>query len=42
MSQTCDWSAVTDTAYLRRVQLPRVSSEQMSASLARLGRAARS
>ncbi|CDZ89652.1 conserved hypothetical protein [Rhodococcus ruber] len=40
--QTCDWSAVTDTAYLRRVRLPRVSAEQMSASLARLERAARS
>ncbi|ETT28807.1 Polyketide cyclase/dehydrase [Rhodococcus rhodochrous ATCC 21198] len=42
VSQTCDWSAVTDTAYLRRVRLPRVSPAQMSASLARLGRAARS
>ncbi|MGX7732996.1 hypothetical protein ACWPOB_27540 [Rhodococcus sp. 2H158] len=42
MSQTCDWSAVTETGYLRRVRLPRVSPAQMSASLTRLGRAARS
>lgn len=42
VSQACDWSAVTDTAYLSRMRLPRVSVEQMSASFVRLGRAARS
>ena len=42
VSQAYDWSAVTDTAYLSRVRLPRVSVEQMSASFVRLERAARS
>lgn len=36
VTQTCDWSRVTDEAYLARHRLPRVTAEEMRLSVRRL------
>jgi hypothetical protein len=40
VTQTCDWSRVTDEAYLESRPLPRVSEAQMRVTIERLVRAA--
>lgn len=36
ITQTCDWSRVTDAAYLARHRLPRISADEMRLSIRRL------
>lgn len=40
VSQTCDWSAVTDERVLAALGFPRISGDQMGTTIERLARAA--